>query len=96
MTIMRRATLAVPLLALGAGARAAEGWPARPIRLICSYALGGAADLTARLLAPRMAARLGQGIVVENRIGGSGTVGGAAVAQAAPAVDYPQCRWRLA
>ncbi|MBX6375779.1 MAG: tripartite tricarboxylate transporter substrate binding protein [Acetobacteraceae bacterium] len=86
MGVTRRAALSTPLPGLLAGrARAAEGWPAaRPIRLVCPFAPGGASDLTARLLAPRMAARLGQSIVVENRAGGSGTVAGAAVAQAAP------------
>jgi tripartite-type tricarboxylate transporter receptor subunit TctC len=85
MTISRRAALSTPLLALGGGvARAAEGWPSRTIRLVCAYAPGGASDLTARLFAPRIAERLGQGVVVENRAGGGGAVAGGVVAQAAP------------
>jgi tripartite-type tricarboxylate transporter receptor subunit TctC len=84
MAITRRLTLALPALALSPRARAADPWPTRQIRLICSYAPGGAADVTARILAPKWAEKLGQNIVVENRTGGSGTIGGAAVAQAAP------------
>ncbi|MFC7736306.1 Bug family tripartite tricarboxylate transporter substrate binding protein [Roseomonas sp. GCM10028921] len=64
--------------------RAQGGWPNRPIRLIVAFAAGGAADSVARVVAPRLGERLGQNVVVENRTGGSGSNGGAAVAQAAP------------
>jgi tripartite-type tricarboxylate transporter receptor subunit TctC len=84
MAIARRRVLALPMLALAAPALGQDAWPTRPIRLICSYAPGGAADVTARLLAPKMAEKLGQNIIIENRTGGSGTIGGAAVAQSAP------------
>ena len=66
------------------GAQAPAGWPDRPIRLIVPFAAGGAADSAARAITPRMAERLGQHFVVENRTGASGSVGGAAVAGAAP------------
>ncbi|NOG71858.1 tripartite tricarboxylate transporter substrate binding protein [Roseicella sp. DB1501] len=62
----------------------AETWPSRPIRLVVPFAAGGAADSAARAITPAMAQRLGQSIVVENRTGASGSVGGGAVAQAAP------------
>jgi len=85
MHTTRRGVLSVPLAALAAPALAQEAnWPTRTIRLVVSYAPGGAADVMARLLAPRMSERLGQTIVVENRAGASGTVGGAVVAQAEP------------
>ncbi|MCK8783455.1 tripartite tricarboxylate transporter substrate-binding protein [Roseomonas sp. NAR14] len=71
--------LALPALA---GTARAETWPARPIRLIVPFAPGGAGDSAARAIAPRWGELLGQNIVVENRTGGSGTVGGAAVATA--------------
>ncbi|MBP0494399.1 Bug family tripartite tricarboxylate transporter substrate binding protein [Pararoseomonas indoligenes] len=64
--------------------RAQAPWPNRPIRLIVAFAAGGAADSVARVLAPRLGDRLGQTVVVENRTGGSGSNGGALVAQAAP------------
>ena len=59
MTTSRRALVALPLAAATTALRAQESaWPSRPIRLIVSYAPGGAADITARLIAPRMAERL--------------------------------------
>jgi tripartite-type tricarboxylate transporter receptor subunit TctC len=82
MNPTRRAALALPLL-LPAAARA-QAWPSRPIRLVVPYPPGGGADTTARLLAEPMGALLGQGIVVENRGGAGGSIGAAAVAQAAP------------
>ena len=57
---------------------------ARSIRLVVPFAAGGAADSAARTLAPRMAERLGATIVVENRTGAGGSIGGAEVARAAP------------
>jgi len=59
-------------------------WPAKPIRMIVTYAPGGGADLMARLVAPRMQEALGQPIVVENRAGGGGTIGADLVAKSAP------------
>lgn len=58
--------------------------PGRPIQLVVPFAAGGAADSAARAITPVMAQALGQGIVVENRTGAGGSVGGGAVAQAAP------------
>ena len=59
-------------------------WPDRPLKLIVPYPAGGNADNTARLLATQLSSRLGQQVVVDNRPGGSGTIGAAAVAKAAP------------
>lgn len=64
--------------------QAQAAWPSRPIRLVVAFAAGGAADSVARVLAPKLGERLGVSVVVENRTGGSGSNGGAAVAQAAP------------
>jgi tripartite-type tricarboxylate transporter receptor subunit TctC len=81
----RRAMLGVAGALAAPGVLRAQGaWPTRPIRLIVAFAAGGAADSVARVLAPRLGERLGQNVVVENRTGGSGSNGGAAVAQAAP------------
>jgi tripartite-type tricarboxylate transporter receptor subunit TctC len=77
-------TAALPLGAWPLATRAQGAWPNRPIRLICPFAAGGAADSAARTIAPRMGERLGQTIVVENRTGASGSVGGGAVAAAPP------------
>jgi tripartite-type tricarboxylate transporter receptor subunit TctC len=78
----------LPRRALFAAAAAALPLPAlaqaRSIRLVVPFAAGGAADSAARTLAPRMAERLGATIVVENRTGAGGSIGGAEVARAAP------------
>lgn len=71
------------LLAL-AGPAAAQDWPGHPIQLVNPYPAGSVTDLLARALAPGLAARLGQPVVVVNRDGAAGSVGIAAVARAAP------------
>ena len=59
-------------------------YPARPIRIIVAVAAGGAPDLAARTIAPKLGKSLGQPVVVENRGGANGNVAGQTVAQAAP------------
>jgi tripartite-type tricarboxylate transporter receptor subunit TctC len=81
--IHRRTTLALPLLALPRLARGAE-WPERPINLIVAFGPGSAADIIARLLAPRLTAEFGQPVVVQNIAGASSTIGVDRVAKAAP------------
>lgn len=56
----------------------------QPIRLVVGYAAGGPVDATARLFAPALSKELGQPVVVENRPGAAGSMGGDAVAKAAP------------
>jgi tripartite-type tricarboxylate transporter receptor subunit TctC len=63
---------------------AAQDWPTRPIRLISPFAPGGSNDVTARLMAPRMQARLGQPVVVETRSGAGGMTGVDIAAKAPP------------
>ena len=60
----------------------AQPTPARPVRLVVTFAAGGGADLVARALAPRLSEALGQTMVVENRAGANGAVGAEAVAKA--------------
>ena len=62
----------------------AQAYPNRPIRLIIPSAPGGGTDITARMIAPKMAEILGQQIVVENRAGAAMIIGSEIVARAAP------------
>ncbi|MNQ45495.1 Tripartite tricarboxylate transporter family receptor [compost metagenome] len=73
------------LTAVSAGAaRAASDYPAQPIRMIVPYVAGGAADITARVVAANMAKTLKGTIVVENKPGANGMIGTDFVAKAAP------------
>lgn len=72
------------LLAMTSALACAQGYPTKPVRVIVPFSPGGVADSSARVLADRLGARLGQAIVVENRPGASGNLGTAAVAAAAP------------
>lgn len=84
-SVQRRTLLAAPLLAAIAPHPArAQAWPIRPLRLVVGFPPGGAVDIAARLIADLLTPKLGQQVVVENRPGGSGTIGATAVAQAAP------------
>ena len=74
--------LAKPSLALAQGA-----WPNRSIRLVAQFPPGGLVDTVARLMAPQLAAALGQSVVVENRAGAGGLIGTDVVAKA-PADGY--------
>lgn len=60
------------------------GYPNRPIKMIVPYVAGGAADITARLVAQSMSDSMGQAVIVENRPGANGTIGADIVAKAAP------------
>ena len=61
--------------ALLAASAAAQNFPTRPIRIIVPYAPGGSTDVVFRILAPRLSEDLGQPVLVENRPGGSSTIG---------------------
>jgi tripartite-type tricarboxylate transporter receptor subunit TctC len=83
----RRGLLALAaVLPAQAWAQVAPGgnWPDRPIRFIVPFAAGGNSDVTARLFAGRITARLGQPIVVENRSGATGAIGTEAVVRSRP------------
>ncbi|MBX9698792.1 MAG: tripartite tricarboxylate transporter substrate binding protein [Acetobacteraceae bacterium] len=85
MPLRRRAALALPVLLGATAARAQPAWmPERPVRLIAPFPPGGTVDVVSRILAPRLADRLGQPVVVENRAGAGGSIGGAEVARARP------------
>src|SRR3954470_15309716 len=72
------------LLSCLASAAVAQGYPAKPVRIVVPFAAGGGVDLTARILAQRLGERVGQTVFVENRTGASGIIGTEYVAKAAP------------
>jgi tripartite-type tricarboxylate transporter receptor subunit TctC len=85
----RRRLLAISTAALvgsafSSRARAADGYPNKPIRIIVASAPGGPTDLPARLASDILKAKLGQPVVVENRPGAGGAIGARAGASAAP------------
>lgn len=63
-------------------ARAA--YPERPIHIVVPFLAGGSADLVARLIGERLAPRLGQQVIIENKAGAGGVLGADHVARAAP------------
>lgn len=68
-------------------ASAQESYPSKPVKIIVPYAAGGSIDTLARLVAVKLQAQLGQPVIVENRGGGSGTIGSLSVSKA-PADGY--------
>ena len=71
------------LCALHAAAHA-QGWPAKPIRVIVPFTPGSGTDIIARTVSERLSPQLGQPIVIENRPGAGGTIGGTIVAKSEP------------
>ena len=71
-------------LALSFGAAMAQGgtYPTKPIRMVVPYPAGGATDVAARMLAPRLQEELGQPVVVDNRPGAGGNIAMSSVLQA--------------
>ncbi|RYY98263.1 MAG: tripartite tricarboxylate transporter substrate binding protein [Comamonadaceae bacterium] len=61
-----------------------QAWPTKPVKLVVSYPPGGTVDAVARVIAPRLSERLRQPVVVDNRAGAGGAIGGDAIAKSAP------------
>ncbi|MBY0410813.1 MAG: tripartite tricarboxylate transporter substrate binding protein, partial [Burkholderiaceae bacterium] len=74
-------------MAFAAVAHAQASWPERPVRVIVPFPASGATDLVARVVAQRVAADLGQQMVIDNKPGAGGTIASGRVARA-PADGY--------
>ncbi|MEO7392048.1 MAG: tripartite tricarboxylate transporter substrate binding protein [Ramlibacter sp.] len=88
--IAPRRRLVLRALATGAASVALPAfaaWPDRPIKIVVTFPAGGASDIVARVMAEQLGHKLGQGVVVDNRPGAGGSVGGQLVTQA-PADGY--------
>jgi tripartite-type tricarboxylate transporter receptor subunit TctC len=80
---MTRALLVALLAAVSAPA-AAQTYPTRPVTIVVPYPAGGPTDLTARQIAPKLAAKFGQNFIIENVSGGGTNIAGQRVARATP------------
>jgi tripartite-type tricarboxylate transporter receptor subunit TctC len=78
-----RSITILALCALNAATQA-QGWPAKPIRIIVPFTPGSGTDIIARTVSEKLSPQLGQPIVIENRPGAGGTIGGAIVAKSEP------------
>ncbi|MSQ70237.1 MAG: tripartite tricarboxylate transporter substrate binding protein [Betaproteobacteria bacterium] len=86
---MRSASLVATLVSCAAilshgGSGIAQGYPARPIRMIVPFPAGGGLDTIAREIAQKIGANIGQPLVVENRSGAGGSIGTEATARSTP------------
>ncbi|OUM02794.1 Bug family tripartite tricarboxylate transporter substrate binding protein [Variovorax sp. JS1663] len=76
--------LAVTLLAVGSLAQANDTWPVKPVKLVVPFPPGGGTDIVARGLGQKLADKLGQPVVIDNKPGAATLIGADAVAKAPP------------
>jgi tripartite-type tricarboxylate transporter receptor subunit TctC len=72
------------IVAAAIGLASAQGFPAKPIRVIVAYPPGGSTDIIARILGQKLTDRFGQTMLVDNRAGAAGMIGAAIAAQSTP------------
>ncbi len=84
MTLSRRLALLAPLALPSIAAAQAPWSPSRPIRLIVGFTPAGTTDIAARIITEPLSQRLGQQVIVENRPGAGGNIGGDIVAKGEP------------
>ncbi|MBN8944047.1 MAG: tripartite tricarboxylate transporter substrate binding protein [Rhizobiales bacterium] len=89
MGTLSRRTLTASLASLAAGAAIgrpalAQSWPTRPVTILVPFPAGASTDVVARLIGEKLRQDLGQGFVIENKVGAGGNIAAGGVARAAP------------
>ena len=84
-TVLLLAAAAVLMTAgLGVEGTWGQAWPSKPIKIIVPFPPGNTVDTQSRLIGPKLTARFGQPVIVENRLGASGMLGLGVVAKSPP------------
>ena len=81
---MKRVALSALFLFFACAAIAQDSYPSRPVKFVVPFAAGGPLDVMARLVGQKLSEHWGKAVVIENQVGGSGSIGANAVARAAP------------
>ena len=85
MNLLKRVCCALSAVALVASPGAmAQDYPNKPIKMIVGFSPGGFTDVLGRLIAHRLQERMGQPVIVENKVGAAGTIGADFVAKSKP------------
>jgi len=84
MKLWRNFAAIVAVLAFGSGPAVAQGYPAKPVRIVIGLSAGGGTDVLTRIVAQRLTDAWGQNVIVENRPGASGFIAGELVAKSPP------------
>ena len=84
MRALRLSAAFIAGMLCGASVAWSQAYPAKPVRVIVPFPPGGANDIAARILLPKLSEQMGQSFIIENRSGAGGTTGSAVVAQSKP------------
>src|SRR5262245_11212601 len=89
LTMTRLALALAAMAAITTSAQAQDAsprdaWPSKPIRLIAPFPPASTSDVIGRVFGQKMSQRLGQPVVIDNRVGASGNLGADAIAKSAP------------
>ena len=84
MNIVRLFAASCAGLLCASGAAWPQAYPAKPVRVVVPFPPGGANDIVARIVLPKVSEQMGQQFIIDNRAGAGGTIGSAIVAQSKP------------